>query len=194
MGVTARWQNLQDESEFGTYVRQAEIKGWLKQRRRSWEAWPAVDDKPLLFCPFAPHLIKSDPQMGLTADRHRHSANSWRGACRPWLSWQTNPIARVDHDTVPLPPAGTSRRGAGVGQCSVRRAGHPYREGKTGSAISLTRIETPSTLLCSCRSTLHLLCAIRVPICSAADKKTFMQSISCANDDATPRRCPTRRR
>lgn len=66
IGVTPQWRDLQDESSMGTYVRQAEIEGWLRQAGRAWEAWVALDDQPYLFRPFLPNLVRSDPASGLT--------------------------------------------------------------------------------------------------------------------------------
>lgn len=66
VGVTPQWRDLQDESSMGTYVRQAEVEGWLRQASRAWEAWVALDDQPYLFRPFLPNLVQSDPAVGLT--------------------------------------------------------------------------------------------------------------------------------
>lgn len=68
VGVTPQWQDLQNESSMGTYVRQAEIEGWLRQAGRAWEAWVALDDQPWLFRPFLPNLVHSDPATGLTEE------------------------------------------------------------------------------------------------------------------------------
>lgn len=66
VGVTPQWQDLQDETTMGTYVRQAEIEAWLRQAGRTWEPWVALDDQPWLFRPFLPNLVRSDPATGLT--------------------------------------------------------------------------------------------------------------------------------
>jgi hypothetical protein len=76
IGVTPQWQNIQDETSMGTYVRQGEIEAWLRQAGRTWEAWVALDDQPWLFKPFLPNLVRCDPAIGLTeqvcaALRHR---------------------------------------------------------------------------------------------------------------------------
>ncbi|HYD61693.1 MAG TPA: HAD domain-containing protein [Noviherbaspirillum sp.] len=68
VGVTPQWQDLQDEASMGSYVRQAEIEAWLRQASRAWEPWVALDDQPWLFKPFLPHLVRSDPATGLTAE------------------------------------------------------------------------------------------------------------------------------
>jgi hypothetical protein len=68
IGATLRWQDLQDETSMGTYVRQAEIEAWLRQAGRAWEAWVALDDQPWLFKPFLPNLVRSDPATGMTED------------------------------------------------------------------------------------------------------------------------------
>lgn len=66
IGATPGWRDIQDESAMGTYTRQAEIEGWLRQVGRSWEAWVALDDQPWLFRPFLPNLVRCDPATGLT--------------------------------------------------------------------------------------------------------------------------------
>lgn len=68
IGVTPHWRDIQDASSMGTYVRQAEVEGWLRQAHKAWEAWVALDDKPHLFRPFLPNLVKSDPTTGLTEE------------------------------------------------------------------------------------------------------------------------------
>lgn len=68
VGVTPLWQDVQDETSMGTYVRQAEIEAWLRQAGRTWEPWVALDDQPWLFKPFLPNLVRSDPATGLTEE------------------------------------------------------------------------------------------------------------------------------
>ncbi len=68
VGVTPQWQEIQDPTVMGTYVRQAEIEAWLWQSDRAWESWIALDDQPWLFRPFLPNLVRSDPATGLTEE------------------------------------------------------------------------------------------------------------------------------
>lgn len=66
IGLTPTWQDVQDDTSMGTYVRQAEIESWLRQADRIWEPWVALDDQPWLFRPFLPNLVRSNPATGLT--------------------------------------------------------------------------------------------------------------------------------
>jgi hypothetical protein len=68
IGATPHWSDVQDPFEHGSYVRQSEVSGWLKQNNRAWEPWIALDDKPYLFKPFLPNLVRCDPRTGLTQD------------------------------------------------------------------------------------------------------------------------------
>jgi len=68
IGVTPQWQDIQDETSMGTYVRQAEIEDWLRKAGRAWEAWVALDDQPWLFKPFLSNLVRSNPTTGLTEE------------------------------------------------------------------------------------------------------------------------------
>jgi hypothetical protein len=68
IGTTPSWRDIQDDSEMGTYVRQAEIESWLRQADRIWESWVAIDDQPRLFKPFLTNLVRSDPETGLTEE------------------------------------------------------------------------------------------------------------------------------
>src|SRR5471030_668875 len=64
--VTPRWQDIQDESAYGTYVRHAEIEAWLRSHNRTWEKWLAVDDQKHLFKPFCKNLFVTNSATGLT--------------------------------------------------------------------------------------------------------------------------------
>jgi len=66
--VMPQWRDIQDDSSLGTYVRQAEIEAWLRQARRAWEAWVALDDQPWLFRPFLPNLVRCDPAAGISEE------------------------------------------------------------------------------------------------------------------------------
>ncbi len=68
IGVTPRWNNVQDDASFGTYVRQAEIEGWLRESGRPWENWIALDDQAHLFRPFLKNLVLTKPEIGLTKE------------------------------------------------------------------------------------------------------------------------------
>ncbi|MBA5686342.1 HAD domain-containing protein [Rugamonas apoptosis] len=64
--LTPAWRDVQDDANFGTYVRQAEIEAWLRTTGRIWERWLAVDDQKHLFKPFCPNLFTTSPATGLT--------------------------------------------------------------------------------------------------------------------------------
>lgn len=68
VGATPRWQDIQDEFSTGNYVRQAEVEGWLRQAGRAWESWVALDDRPYLFRPFLPNLVRCNPATGLSSE------------------------------------------------------------------------------------------------------------------------------
>jgi hypothetical protein len=68
ISVTPQWRDIQDETSFGTYVRQAEIEAWLRTTDRAWEQWIAVDDQPHLFRPFCKHLFLTNATTGLAED------------------------------------------------------------------------------------------------------------------------------
>lgn len=67
ISVTPHWRDIQDETSFGTYVRQAEIEAWLRTTDRAWEPWIAVDDQRYLFKPFCKNLLVTNGATGLTA-------------------------------------------------------------------------------------------------------------------------------
>lgn len=66
IGVTPQWLDIQDDESSGTYVRQAEVESWLRQHKRTWEQWLAVDDQKHLFKPFCANLFLTDAKTGLT--------------------------------------------------------------------------------------------------------------------------------
>src|SRR5476649_858554 len=66
VGTTPHWREFQDESSFGTYVRQAEIELWLRTAGRAWEPWVALDDQPHLYRPFCTNLLLTNPTTGLS--------------------------------------------------------------------------------------------------------------------------------
>jgi hypothetical protein len=65
IGVTPRWNDIQDEARWGTYVRQAEIEAWLRVNGRPWETWVAIDDQAALFRPFCKNLVLTSAATGL---------------------------------------------------------------------------------------------------------------------------------
>lgn len=67
IGLTPAWRDVQDETAYGTYVRQAEIEHWLRAHDRAWEHWLAVDDQKHLFRPFCKNLLVTNGATGLTA-------------------------------------------------------------------------------------------------------------------------------
>ena len=50
----------------GLYPRQAEIEVWLRENAQATDNWVAIDDRPWLFKPFFPRLIKTQPDYGMT--------------------------------------------------------------------------------------------------------------------------------
>ena len=65
IGVTPQWRDIQDEANWGTYVRQTEVEAWLRTNGRVWEDWVALDDQNALFRPFCKHLVQTCPATGL---------------------------------------------------------------------------------------------------------------------------------
>jgi hypothetical protein len=59
IGVTPQWRDFQDDANWGTYVRQAEIEAWLRTNGRAWEEWVAIDDQRALFRPFCKNLVQT---------------------------------------------------------------------------------------------------------------------------------------
>jgi hypothetical protein len=64
IGVTPSWKDHQDLLERIGYQRQAEIEAWLRESGEPWRPWAAIDDKPYLFKPFLPNLIKTNSNVG----------------------------------------------------------------------------------------------------------------------------------
>lgn len=66
--VTPQWREVAHLIDVvGSYVRQVEIEGWLREHRRPWEPWVALDDRHYLFRPFLPNLVRCNPQTGMDA-------------------------------------------------------------------------------------------------------------------------------
>lgn len=63
VGLTPRWQDL-DETVY-SYHRQAEVEAWLRTHRAPWDEFVILDDKPWLFSPFYPRLLKCNPSTGM---------------------------------------------------------------------------------------------------------------------------------
>lgn len=65
IGVTPSWRDIPDLVEVIGYQRHAEIEAWIRNSEMPWQPWIAVDDKPFLFKPFLPNLIKTNSSTGL---------------------------------------------------------------------------------------------------------------------------------
>jgi hypothetical protein len=65
IGATPSWQDVPELVETICYQRHAEIEGWLRQAGTPWEQWVALDDKPWLFKPFLPNLVRCDTAVGI---------------------------------------------------------------------------------------------------------------------------------
>lgn len=67
VGVTPRFEDVQDEESFGRYVRQDEIVAWMRKNEpQNSEHWIALDDKHWHFKPFEKRLIKCANWKGFT--------------------------------------------------------------------------------------------------------------------------------
>lgn len=64
IGTTPNWRDCTDLFEIIGFQRQAEIEAWLRSSPEPWESWIAIDDKPYLFRPFLPNLIKTKSEIG----------------------------------------------------------------------------------------------------------------------------------
>lgn len=64
VGLTPSWKDHQSLFESVGYQRQTEIEAWLRQSSEPWRTWVAVDDKPYLFKPFLPNLVKTASNIG----------------------------------------------------------------------------------------------------------------------------------
>jgi hypothetical protein len=53
------------ESVGPTYLREIEIKAWLRHSNAPWRDWVALDDKAHWFRPFCTHLVLCNPSIGL---------------------------------------------------------------------------------------------------------------------------------
>jgi hypothetical protein len=63
IGMTPRWQDLDIATPL--YQRQAEVEAWFKANCEPWNKFIVLDDKPWLFSPFYPHLLKCNPATGI---------------------------------------------------------------------------------------------------------------------------------
>jgi hypothetical protein len=68
IGVTPSWKDHQDLLDVIGYQRQTEIEAWLRASEEPWRQWVAIDDKPWLFKPFLPNLIRTDSEIGFDED------------------------------------------------------------------------------------------------------------------------------
>lgn len=64
IGVTPNWKDHTDLMNVIGYQRQTEIEAWLRNSKEPWASWIAIDDKPYLFRPFLPNLIKTESLVG----------------------------------------------------------------------------------------------------------------------------------
>lgn len=64
IGTTPNWRDCTDILEIIGFQRHAEIEAWLRNSPEPWESWIAIDDKPYLFRPFLPNLIKTESAIG----------------------------------------------------------------------------------------------------------------------------------
>jgi hypothetical protein len=65
VGVTPFWRDIPSIVEVIGYPRHAEVEAWIRNSEMPWQQWIAVDDKPYLFKPFLPNLIKTNSSTGL---------------------------------------------------------------------------------------------------------------------------------
>lgn len=70
--VTPNWKEHQELFEIIGYQRQTEIEAWLRQSKEPWRQWLAIDDKPYLFKPFLPNLIKTISTIGFDEIAEEH--------------------------------------------------------------------------------------------------------------------------
>lgn len=64
IGVTPSWKDHQELMESIGYQRQTEIEAWMRESGEPWRSWVAIDDKPYLFRPFLPNLIRTTSHTG----------------------------------------------------------------------------------------------------------------------------------
>lgn len=64
IGTTPKWREHIELFDVLGYQRQTEIEAWLRGSGEPWLPWVAIDDKPYLFRPFLPNLIKTESSTG----------------------------------------------------------------------------------------------------------------------------------
>jgi hypothetical protein len=64
IGVTPLWRDHLELFDVIGYQRHTEIEAWMRSSSEPWLPWVALDDKPYLFRPFLPNLVKTDPTTG----------------------------------------------------------------------------------------------------------------------------------
>lgn len=64
IGTTPHWRDCRELLENFGFQHQAEIEAYLRSSPEPWESWIAIDDKPYLFRPFLPNLIKTKSEIG----------------------------------------------------------------------------------------------------------------------------------
>ncbi len=68
IGVTPHWRDHADLFDVIGYQRQTEVEAWIRNSGQPWLPWVAIDDKPYLFRPFLPNLIKTGSSTGFDAE------------------------------------------------------------------------------------------------------------------------------
>lgn len=51
----------------GPYTRQLECESWMRQHRKPWDHWIALDDRSWNYRPFENRLVLTNPKTGLVA-------------------------------------------------------------------------------------------------------------------------------
>ncbi len=67
--VTPSWAQLDGDAP--GYERQAEVEAWIRKNAKPWDDFLALDDRPWLFSPFYPRLVKCVRATGLD-DQSEH--------------------------------------------------------------------------------------------------------------------------
>lgn len=64
IGVTPSWRDYPELMDRIGFQRHVEIEAWLRNSGEPWAPWLSIDDKPYLFRPFLPTLIKTESGRG----------------------------------------------------------------------------------------------------------------------------------
>lgn len=79
IGVTPIWRDHQDLADTIRYHREREIETWMRMSTEPWLPWVALDDKPHLFRPFLPNVIKTNPALGFDINAEIALRNKFHG-------------------------------------------------------------------------------------------------------------------